>query len=128
MAKEQRYDIILHLDNLTQFFAVSEPDPFDPQARFASRLETIINELKPTALIKRVRTTIILPPDQLAPDGETRLREALARYCEHHIPQNRQELISLRWQGLKALQNGLIFLGACLLLSALFEKAEIFQE
>ena len=128
MAQERRYDITLHLDNLAQFFAVSEPDPFDPRARFAPGLETIISELKPTALIKKVRATIVLPPDQLAPDAEARLREAVARYCQHHITQNRQELISLRWQGLKALQNGLIFLGACLLLSTLFENAEMLPE
>jgi len=50
MARERRYDLLLHLDNLAQFFAVSEPDPFDPRARFASGLETIASELKPKAL------------------------------------------------------------------------------
>ncbi len=128
MANEQRYDITLHLDNLAQFFAVLEPDPFDPQARYASGLETIASELKPTALIKKVRTTIVLPPDQITPDAEARLRDAVTRYCQYHVQQNHRELISLRWQGLKALQNGLLFLGVCLLLSTLFENAEIFQE
>ena len=128
MKQERRYDITLHLDNLEQFFAVPEPDPFDPVARFASGLETIVSELKPKALIRKVRTTIMLPADQLRPDAEARLRAALARYCQYSIWQNRQELISLRWQGLKALQNGLIFLGVCLLLSTVFENAEMFPE
>lgn len=123
-----RYDITLHLDNLAQFFAVPEPDPFDPQVRFASGLETISSELKPKALIRKVRTTLVLPPDQIAPDAEARLRAALTRYCQHHIAQNRQDLISLRWQGIKALQNGFIFLATCLLLSSFFENAEIFPE
>jgi hypothetical protein len=128
MAQGRHYDITLHLDNLGQFFTVPEPDPFVPRARFDSGIETIIGELKPKALIRKVRTTIVLPPDQITPDAETRLREALAQYCGHHIRQNRQDLISLRWQGIKALQNGLIFLGACLLLSTLFGNAETLQE
>ena len=50
MDHERRYDMTLHLDNLAQFFAVSEPDPFDPRTRLASGLETIASELKPTAV------------------------------------------------------------------------------
>ena len=93
MAREQSYEITLHLDDLAQFFAVSEPDPFEPQPRFASGLETMMSELKPTALIKQVRTTIVLPPDQITPDAEAHLREAVAHYCQYHITQNQRELI-----------------------------------
>lgn len=128
MAQERRYDITLHLDNLEQFFTVPEPDPFVHRARFDSGIETIIGELKPKALITRVRITVVLPPNQIKPEAETQLREALTQYCQHHIRHNRQDLISLRWQGIKALQNGLIFLGVCLLLSTLFENAETLQE
>ena len=128
MARESRYDFTLHLDNLGQFFSVPEPDPFVPHARFDPGIDTIIGELKPKALIRQVRTTIVLPPNQIKPDAETQLREALVQYCRHRIRQNRQDLISLRWQGIKALQNGLIFLGTCLLLSTLFENAEALQD
>ena len=50
----------------------------------------------------------MLPADQITSDAEARLREALTRYCLHHTRQHRQDLISLRWQGIKALQNGII--------------------
>ncbi len=128
MARERRYDITLHLENLEQFFRVPEPDPFDPQVRFSSGLDTIIGELKPAALIKKVRARIILPPDQITPDVEQKLREALTRYCQHQIREQRQDLISLRWQGIKALQNGVIFLAVCLLLSTFMESAEFLPE
>ena len=85
MARERHYDITLHLDDLGQLFTVPEPDPFDPRARFATGLETIITELKSKGLIRKLRTMIVLPPDQIAPDTEARLREALARYCQHRI-------------------------------------------
>jgi hypothetical protein len=57
MAQERRYDIALHLDNLGQLFTVPEPDPFDSRARFAAGLETIITELKPQGLTRKLRTT-----------------------------------------------------------------------
>ncbi len=128
MAQGRHYDITLHLDNLEQFFAVPESNPFVPHTQFDPGIDTLVGELKPKALIRKVRTTIVLPPNQINPDAETQLRAALTQYCQHYIRKNRQDLISLRWQGIKALQNGLIFLGACLLLSTLFENAETLQE
>ncbi len=127
MAKQ--YDeVALELDNLQQFFAVPDPDPFDPQVRYASGLETLVDELKPKALTKDVRTAITLPPDQLEPEAEQKLREAVERFCRHKIQQNQRELSSLRWEGFKALQDGVLFLGACLLLSTLFENVEFVPE
>jgi hypothetical protein len=87
-----------------------------------------MGELKPKALIRQVRTTLVLPANQITFDAEARLRDALTRYCQAAIGQNRQDLISLRWQGIKALQNGFIFLGICLLLSTLFANAEPLPE
>ncbi len=116
------------LDNLQQFFLVPDPDPFDPQVRYTSGLETVVDELKPKALTKNVRTAITLPPDQLEPEAEQKLREAVGRFCRHKIQQNQRELSSLRWEGFKALQNGVVFLGACLLLSTLFENTEFVPE
>jgi hypothetical protein len=67
MAQARRSEITLCLDNLEQFFGVPDPDPFNPRARFATGLKTIRAELKPKALIRRVRTTIMLPADQPQP-------------------------------------------------------------
>lgn len=107
MAKQ--YDeVVFELDNLQQFFAVPDPDPFDPQVRYASGLETLVDELKPKALTKNVRTTITFPPDQLEPEAEQILHEAVERFCRHKIRQNQRELSSLRWKGVKALQNGVV--------------------
>ena len=128
MAKKRRYDITLHLDNLEQFFSVPEPDPFDPQARFASGLETILGELKRLALDRKLHTSIVMPPDQISLENESTLREALVRYCQHHVHQNRQDLISLRWQGIKALQYGVVFLALCLVLSTVFASADVLPD
>jgi hypothetical protein len=96
--------------------------------RFDTGFETLRAELKPEALTARTRTTIILPKEKLEPNLETRLREALTRYCRHKMQQNRHELIALRWKGLKALQDGVVFLAICLLLSVVFENAQFLPE
>ncbi len=85
MAQGRRDDITLHLETLEQFFAVPEPDPFVHHARVDPGMDTLIDELRPKALIRKVRTTIVLPPDQLKPEAETQLREALTQYCHRHI-------------------------------------------
>jgi len=122
------YELTLNLAEARELF---EPPPFDPfaaEARFGSGLERLMDDLKPNALIRPVRTTITLPADQIEDGLEHRLRAALKRYCEYKIGQDRRELSSLRWKGLKALQNGLIFLAICLLLSTVFEGADFLPE
>lgn len=122
------YDLTLQLADVQELFAPPESDPFDEQVRFDSGIDRLIDDLKPTALVRKVRTTIMLPVDQIEAGLEERIHGALERYCQHKIRQNQRELSSLRWKGIKALQNGLIFLAACLLLSTAAENAEFLPE
>jgi hypothetical protein len=122
------YELILQLADVQELFAPPDFDPFDRQARFDSGIDRLIDDLKPTALIRKVRTTIVLPADRIEAGLENKIRGALERYCQHKIRQNQRELSSLRWKGVKALQNGLIFLAACLLLSTAAENGEFLPE
>jgi hypothetical protein len=57
-----------------------------------SGLEFIANELRANSSLKRVETTILLPPEQITPDLEGRTREAVRRYCRarsHTLGQDR---------------------------------------
>jgi len=128
MAKGRRYDITLRLDDIHDLFEPPVANYFSDEPRYTSGIETIIDELKPKALTVKARTTITLPESRLEPDLEQKIRAALTRYCQHKIWQNKHELIALRWKGLKALQDGLIFLAICLLVSALFENAGFLPE
>jgi hypothetical protein len=44
-------------------------------------IEFIVNELRANSSLKRVETTILLPPEQITPDLEQRTSEAVRRYC-----------------------------------------------
>ena len=122
------YDLTLQLADVHELFTPPEADPFDEQVRFDSGLDRLIDDLKPTALVRQTRTTLVLPAAQIEVGLEDKVQAAVERYCQHKIKQNRRELSSLRWKGLKALQNGLIFLAACLLLSTAAENAEFLPE
>ncbi len=128
MAKVRYFDITLHLDNARELFEQPECDYFSGDARYASGVETIVDELKPRSLTAKTRTTIVLPEDKIEPDLEQKIGAALSRYSQHKMRQARHELIALRWKGLKALQDGLIFLAVCLVLSIAFDNGEFLPE
>jgi hypothetical protein len=61
-----------------------------------------------------------LPPDQVGPDTEARVRTFLQRAAEMRIADNETRRTVTRREGLRSLLYGLMFLGVCLALSGLF--------
>jgi hypothetical protein len=118
------YNITLRLDDIQHLFLAPELNPLAGQFRFISGMEEIVNELKPNPLGPQVHVTVWLPPDHFSDNIEQTAQEAIRKYCDARIHQITNELASLRRQGFKALQTGLIFLAGCLLLSTLFGQME----
>jgi hypothetical protein len=115
------YEIVLHLDDMRYLFVEPPFDPFSPKGIETSGIDQIKTFLKPKSLTKRTRTTVYLPKDKIEVDLEHRTKVAIVRYCKRKIAEYRSELSSLRWQGLKALQSGFLFLVVCLALSTFFD-------
>lgn len=120
------YDITLKLGNIKHLFQEPEFDPFIPQQNSSSGIDAIVSELKPKSLTCKLRTTILLPDNQLSENLEQATTEALQRYCNVRIDQTTNDLASLRGRGFRALQRGLLFLAVCLLLSTLFDELNSF--
>lgn len=118
------YDFTLKLDNVKHLFQDPEFDLFRPQADSSSGIERVVNQLKPTALKDKVRTTISLPDHQLSENIEKLIIDALQRYCDNKIEKISNDITSLRGQGIRALQRGLLFLAVCLMVSTLFDRIE----
>jgi hypothetical protein len=121
LSNSSYYNITLKLSNIKHLFQEPEFDPFVSQLNSIAGIEQIISELKPTSLKGQLRTTIILPANQLSENLEKSTIEALQCYCSVRIEQTNNDLLSLRGQGIRALQRGLLFLAICLLLSTLFD-------
>jgi hypothetical protein len=125
--RAKSHEITIHLHDLTQLFAAPSGDPFSGEPSLVSGIEWILDELTPHALGwgTRIKTTIILPKGNLDPGLARKTNEAVKRYCQFKIRQNRHALVALRWQGVKALQMGIVFLAVCLFLSAILSRIAI---
>lgn len=121
-------EITLHMDDIRHLFNAPEFDPFSPNARSASGIDTIIESLKPRQLTRSLRAVVVLPAPQVTPDLPDQVRAAVARFTQQKIDEMDHELASLRWRGLKALQSGLILLAVCLLLATLTDQAEFLPD
>lgn len=128
MAAAKYYDIALHLDRIKFLFHEQEFDPLNKRYDSASGLDQIITELKPKSLQQPIRATIFLPREQISGDSESVSSDVVRGYCDVQIHRINQDMASLRWQGIKALQTGVLFLAACLLLSAFFSGLEALPE
>ena len=66
-------------------------------------LEYICNELYANPSLKKVETTILLPPEHITADLEQRTRQAIQRYCLARSREMEQDERALRWRALRAL-------------------------
>lgn len=122
------YTISLALDDLNQLFEEPDFTPFIERKLYKAGIDYIYDELKSLSLNQRTQATIFLPAAQLESDTLEKVRAAIHRYCAFEMNQNRLELSLLRWQGRKALKNGLIFLAICLIVSATVESIDLGSE
>ncbi len=91
------HDIVIRLDTIDQLFNAPDINPFSGEE---------VDVLGEPALLRAVRRLqthrvrnwegvkliLELPPDQIAPDLETRTQEALSRYCAAKIEDNRLQI------------------------------------
>jgi hypothetical protein len=126
-----RETIVLPLGDLRDLFAAPELDPFDDRragdragvdaledALHEPGLEYVVSRLRGSRLARHGQLVLVLPPGNLEPDLEGKVRRAIGRYCRHKILESKRALNELLWTGLKALQLGVLFLASCLVLAA----------
>jgi hypothetical protein len=76
--------LTLRYANIDSLFEKPDVSPFSEdflEYGTVPGVEYIYNELLANPRLKRVQTTIVLPPEQITPDLEWRTREAIQRYC-----------------------------------------------
>jgi hypothetical protein len=125
MTEPAPYQFTLKLDKVEHLFVAPEFDPFsDQEAELLGQpaLVYVLRLLGP-GIAKRsspISLTLQLPPDEVTPDLKARVEQALRRYCDVRIADNKAQLRIMRSNGLRSLPSAIIALGICLALSALF--------
>lgn len=124
MTREKYSEITIHLDNIHDLFTQPAEDPFSKKANFLSGIELIKSELTSTLWGReaRMRTTIFLPKGSIEPDLVGKTTDALQRYCQFKVQQNKRTMVALRRQAFIALLLGILFLVSGLFLSQFLEK------
>lgn len=114
MAGTRTHEITLNLDDIRELFLAPELDPFAGRSHAESGMDRMLHQLRARPR-GAVRARIVLPHSQLAPDLESRCREALQCYCDTRIGQLTDQSVSLRREGYATLASGSVFLAACIL-------------
>jgi hypothetical protein len=109
--------LTVRLDRAEHLFTAPEPQPFDPPSRLVPGIEEIFHELRALRLRRGIRITIELSGDAPGSDECSRMRQAIARYCEHKRAQLDRDRRALEKDGVGALWIGTIILAVGLLLS-----------
>jgi hypothetical protein len=75
--------------------------------------------------LKRVETTVLLPPEKITPTLEQRTREAIRRYCLAAAQVVEQSERALRWRALRALAFALILFVGYAIVQGRLQSSEI---
>jgi hypothetical protein len=103
--------VTLRYSDIDWLFDTPDVSPFSEDFNEYSTLpgiEHIYNELQANPALKRVETTIVLPPEQITPNLEPSTREAIRRYCLARSREVGQSERALRRRALRSLAVALV--------------------
>ena len=112
------YTIKIDLYNLEELFSQPGADPFDPDSRFISGIDEVVEQLQFLSPRQRREQHILITlPQQLnKAELEEKTRAALQRYCRAKVEQSQRELDKVRQKAPRALLYSLVivFIGISL--------------
>jgi len=110
-------DIELHLKDIKYMFVDPELDPLENSKLQMSGVEEAADFLRIRERKKaNVKLNIFLPQGQVTSDLQSKIADALSRYCDFKISHNKRQLEIGRSAGWRAIMIGSIFVSICLLM------------
>src|SRR5919205_4286624 len=128
MADRDVLRVTLEYPDINWLFDQPDVSPFSETFHeYSTRpgIEDIYNELHANPSLKRVETTILLPPEQITPALEQRTREAVRRYCLARSREVGQDERALRWRALRALAIALVLFVPYVIVYKPLQESEI---
>src|ERR671932_269364 len=128
MADRDVLRVTLEYTDINWLFDQPDVSPFSENFHeYSTRpgIEHIYNELHANPSLKRVETTILLPPDQTTPALEQQTREAIRRYCLARSQEVGQDERALRWRSLGALAIALVLFVPYVIVEKPLQESEI---
>ena len=127
MSQRKVKGVTISLKTIDHLFFAPEVNPFAEDELELLGEPALLRFLKRTESSflgrgRKIRLTILLPPDQLTPDLPEKVAASIRHYCQAHIVDNRLQIRRIFWSGMRSLPLGLVFLGVSMGLSAMFNS------
>jgi hypothetical protein len=116
--------IVVDLPDAGRLFSTGDVTPFDPDYDSVPGIERVIEEVARMRDFGRAGATIVLKVGADRAD-ETRLREAIARYCRAHSADSLRQADAKKREGLHTLGLSAIFVAAAALLIVVVERTAL---
>ena len=128
VADRRVFRVTLHYGNINSLFDKPDISPYSEDFQeygTVPGIEYIYNELQANPALKRVETTIVLPPEQITPDLEKSTRDAVRRFCLARSEEVAQSERALRWRAYRALVVALVLFVVYVLLQWKLQAIDI---
>ncbi|MBX3583787.1 MAG: hypothetical protein KF810_18015 [Rhizobiaceae bacterium] len=129
MTRKDSLTLELHLARLEELLVPPEVSPLDGRFEDRSGVERVLDRLRAqnTRRLSAIQSRLLL--DEM-PDGETKRRidAALADLGRYQDERHGEQLTAIRKDGIRALGKGLLFMLACMIVSAIAGQTTILPD
>lgn len=121
-------EIRIRLKTIDALFATPEINPFDPDTRYISGIDELVQQLTAMKLRhSKTRVIINLPAQAMRPGLKEKTQAAIARYCNVQIKSAMGDIDQLRRQGRFSLVSAVIIISVAIGLVTLISWLDIFN-
>jgi hypothetical protein len=118
MRRDPPTELKIHARELRELFSEREFDPFVDDEDTLGSIAQIARFPNLTSSPGKVRLRVVLPPEEVSPQTQTRVERAIARYCSHKIAEAGFQMTEWRHGAVSTFLWGLTFFALSLLLTA----------
>lgn len=113
---------------MSELFSDREFDPFEDESGTISSIAQLAARPDLGKQQTGTRLRVLLPVDQITPQSQRRIEQALARYCSHHVAGTRLEMLAWRRTALRSFLLSTLFFAISLLITAGVNHAQFIPE
>jgi hypothetical protein len=121
-------ELTIHARELRELFSEREFDPFVDDENALGSIAQIARFPYVTSSLGKMRLRVLLPPEEVSPQTQTRVERAIARYCSHKIAEAGLQMAEWRHGALSTFLWGLTFFALSLLLTAGLEHTNFLPD
>jgi len=116
--------VTIQLHSIDELFVAPTVDPMNGRFEELSGFDRIMRQLRRFEGSESGVLTLVLPPNQIEPGMEPRIKRALEGFCDARIVDLVESKLAVRLLGQRGLRFGLIFLAVCLLVAGIIDSIE----